>query len=416
MTCDPNTLSRLSSCIRCLTDAQLMQIKTYLICQWKTLVAGGGSFLAAPTDAQWTWVDSGGGVATASIVGKTCPAGADGFQLGAVASPGNPTLNIVGVSACASSLTKSFNFGDTALAQIRWTLGGVPVSGWSIQKSLAMVLDPVVQALVNNINAEAIGPLDTTSVNALDAFVKGMRSDGIWAKMIEINCVLNVAGAASPLDVAMALLLIGPNLAPVAGYRWLRANFVLADLTVNGLKGNGVNSSANTNLVPSVTFPGVNNVGLTVYCTQMTNSSVIDFGAVSSDSANALFVLVNFGTNQFEATCWAAGGGDGILIAAPNLNGFYSFSRNAANDVRAYFANSTNAFAQIGSNNVLTGTIFGTHQLIAWAALSAAGAIINNTDRRLSFIAAHQGMTSIETKSLFNRVQALRTALGGGFV
>lgn len=34
MTCDPNNLSQLSSCLRCLTDAQLMQVRTYLLCQW----------------------------------------------------------------------------------------------------------------------------------------------------------------------------------------------------------------------------------------------------------------------------------------------------------------------------------------------------------------------------------------------
>lgn len=34
MTCDPNTLSQLSSCLRCLTDAQLMQVKTSLLCRW----------------------------------------------------------------------------------------------------------------------------------------------------------------------------------------------------------------------------------------------------------------------------------------------------------------------------------------------------------------------------------------------
>lgn len=39
MNCDPNNLSKLSSCLRCLTDAQLMQIRTWLMCQW-SLVAG----------------------------------------------------------------------------------------------------------------------------------------------------------------------------------------------------------------------------------------------------------------------------------------------------------------------------------------------------------------------------------------
>ncbi len=33
MTCDPNTLSQQSSCLRCLTDAQLNQVRTFLLCR-----------------------------------------------------------------------------------------------------------------------------------------------------------------------------------------------------------------------------------------------------------------------------------------------------------------------------------------------------------------------------------------------
>lgn len=37
MTCDPNTLSLLTSCLRCLTDKQLFIARTYLLCQWANL-------------------------------------------------------------------------------------------------------------------------------------------------------------------------------------------------------------------------------------------------------------------------------------------------------------------------------------------------------------------------------------------
>lgn len=138
MTCDPNTLSQLSSCLRCLTDAQLMQVKTYLLCKWTQAVAGGGGMIAIPNSMQWNWTNQGSGTMAASIVGGSCPAGADGFQLGAVASPGNPQTNIIGVTACAGTRTTTFNLGDTALGAIRWTLAGVPVSGWSLTKSVVI--------------------------------------------------------------------------------------------------------------------------------------------------------------------------------------------------------------------------------------------------------------------------------------
>jgi hypothetical protein len=52
MQCDPNTLSRLSSCIRCLTDAQLAATRTYLLCQWLLKLSSGTP--NAPTNADIT--------------------------------------------------------------------------------------------------------------------------------------------------------------------------------------------------------------------------------------------------------------------------------------------------------------------------------------------------------------------------
>ena len=34
MTCDPNALSQLSSCLRCLTNGQLFIVRTFLLCRW----------------------------------------------------------------------------------------------------------------------------------------------------------------------------------------------------------------------------------------------------------------------------------------------------------------------------------------------------------------------------------------------
>ncbi len=48
MNCDVNNLSSLSSCLRCLSDWQLSQIKTFLFCQWAQLAANTGT-PAAPS-------------------------------------------------------------------------------------------------------------------------------------------------------------------------------------------------------------------------------------------------------------------------------------------------------------------------------------------------------------------------------
>lgn len=43
MQCDPNTLSRLTSCLRCLTEQQLFIARTYLLCQWAKIETSAGT-------------------------------------------------------------------------------------------------------------------------------------------------------------------------------------------------------------------------------------------------------------------------------------------------------------------------------------------------------------------------------------
>ena len=43
MTCDPNLLTRASSCLRCLTEQQLFVVRTYLLCQWAQRAANIGT-------------------------------------------------------------------------------------------------------------------------------------------------------------------------------------------------------------------------------------------------------------------------------------------------------------------------------------------------------------------------------------
>ena len=105
-----------------------------------------------------------------------------------------------------------------------------------------------------------------------------------------------------------------------------------------------------------------------------------------------------------------------VLVPTTGLAGYYSLNRLTSTDLRAYFANSGNAFAQIGSSAVASTAIPNTNHVNVWACASPADSGISFTDRRLSYISFHDGFTANESKLEFNRVQALRTALGGGFV
>ena len=408
-----------------------MIVRTFLICRWANSQSTIPE-IAAPTDAQWTWVWSfnNANVVSASIVGGTCPAGADGFQLGAIASPGDPKSNIIGIAACGGTETAPFNNGDTALGVIRWMKGMTPVSPWSNQKSVLVQLDPVVQtyiANITNLQGGGGGPfpnmpsLDANTTSALDSFVKGCKSDGNWANMIEVNCILRIAGGVDNLSLAAMPLLLGPLGAPDHALLWIRVAFLEANFTINGLVGVPVNGTRMFgNFKPNGSFKSDTNAGVSIYVSGTANSSTFDLGSFGTTVASACFQFsTNFADAKVRYDCWENSDFNGETQApAPNLAGFYSASRIGASDTRIFFGNSTNAFAQIGATNVnpLGGLLANCDQVVQlWCTISAGGTPSSNTDRRLSFIAFHDGLTTAQTQLLFNRVQALRVALGGGF-
>jgi hypothetical protein len=287
---------------------------------------------------------------------------------------------------------------------------------------MAQGLDSVTLAFIARMNTlsglRSSPVLDATAIYAVDTFVKGCRADGIWSKMIEINGFIFVSGT-DRLFVAASPLLIGPQGATDNSINWHANNFVDADVTVNGLVGNASNKSLVTNMDPTGTFPGTNDVGISMYVSTVTaTANTIDVGAFSSANDACLLLYAN-SFNQCAAGCWNPGGTDGPTTGAgnqPNKNGFYSFSRTASNDTRLYFANSTNTFAQIGVNTgSVSGAIFSTRKLTVFACTANTGSLFDFSDRRLSFMAFHKGMTSTETQKLYNRVQQFRTDLGGGF-
>lgn len=78
MQCDPNTISRLSSCLRCLTDGQLMQVRTFLICKWAQVAAnaGGGPLIVLSTPGSISYqivVDDLGDLGTVAALGTVRP-------------------------------------------------------------------------------------------------------------------------------------------------------------------------------------------------------------------------------------------------------------------------------------------------------------------------------------------------------
>ena len=194
---------------------------------------------------------------------------------------------------------------------------------------------------------------------------------------------------------------------------WTNANFVAADITSQGLKGNGTSKSLDSGVLPNGSF-AIGDFGLSIYNTFADNTaSVFEIyigggsptGIASSASSQALF-------DAFNATL-------GRTTSSTPLSfglGFTSGNRTGASAASIYAANSLNAFSSIGSSVTTNASNPPNLSLLVFATNTGGGVAGSWSKKRLSFAAIHHGLSSAQCQALFSAVQALRQAFGGGWL
>lgn len=190
---------------------------------------------------------------------------------------------------------------------------------------------------------------------------------------------------------------------------WTNVNFVSGDLTVNGLVGNGSSKYLNSGFV-SQNCLSLTSAGITVYLHTTNASNQTDFSACSSGTINLYQILQYGGATYWD--CWNTGAGRATV--AGTFTGYMSGNRTAANASNIYRASSGYSHASIAST-ALTGGALLAEANYAFAQ-NNAGAAVGYSSRRMSFMAAHDGLASAESSNFYAAIQALRTALGGGYV
>lgn len=294
----------------------------------------------------------------------------------------------------------------------------------SIFFSQSNPLDVVVNNYITRLSTLRIGNsglpfLNSTTINALDKFVKGCRKDNIWNHLIEINPVIRIPGGTNNILMATTLLKVGPQGAPVGpNIAWTPSAFVEANLTADGLVGVPSSSTfMRTNMVAANTFQSATNAGLTIYASGVTTTNDgVELGAYDPGTVHGTHIVIRAngpGVTQIQSGCWATGGAN-TLSLSPAVTGGYSFSRVASTDIRAYFGSTKVAFFQHGSGSVADTAIPNTYPLLMWA-LGVNNVPQSYTDNRISFIVIHDGLTATQTKNLIARIQQYRVDVGGGF-
>lgn len=245
---------------------------------------------------------------------------------------------------------------------------------------------------------------------ALSSFCDSLDSNSLTALMYSVNCFIPDSLIAS----------ITPLVKTLGNDPWTNHGpFLAGDLSVSGLKGNGTTKYLDTGVKPSNIEATYANQGVTLYFTSAENSaSYQDFGSndnsPSYDTHQTILEL-NSGGIYWDSP-YAAGSGRMSVAVAPGT-GYYSANRTAANINNLYFANSGTAHGPIVATNTFNAGALATSTAAMYCfAFNAAGSASGFSAHRISFSAVHKGLTQAQSLAFFNAIQALRTALGGGFV
>lgn len=406
MNCDPNELSKSASCLFCgLTQSQLQTARLVTLCNWANRAIGG--LIGTPTDAQWTLADAGLGFYSVSIVGGVCPIGADGYQIGAVLSPGDPKAHIVGNPSCNISVTGDTLTGGVLLSQIRWTLGGVPVSLWSAIKSID--LEPTAAGMVQvsdwvtRITAAGGAAPSAENQRAHGFFYDNVNSNGALSPLLIVNLLTpdNLIAAITPFIKGGGL------------DSWTNTGFVAGDLTVNGLIGDGVGKSLDTGFSPVSVLDHTKGGIITYNVTTNNSASECEVSAFDNATIKGFQLFVSSVSN-FIADGYYNAGNARISVANVGFTGFNSAQRTSATSFVGYKSNSTTAHTSIVSTANDGGTPPTTS--VTCFCTNNSGVKANFSSKRLSTIIITSGLTSAQDLAVFNAVQRVRKALGGGFV
>lgn len=273
------------------------------------------------------------------------------------------------------------------------------------KKKISPVADPVGD-WVNQVIANG-GPAPSANTQAaLQTFYNSLVSAGIDGKMIAVNCVVpdSLIAACTPL-----IHVFGKTL-------WTNINFVVGDLTVNGLKGNAVvNKYMKTGVIPSQCFASTSDGGGSVIVVTNTNDTGDQWqmgAVVGAAQTFNLYLQDDIGgfqsyntTTGFISVDFAQGG--------PGIKGFISGSRTDSTHEFLYQAGDGFPFSQVAGPGGAPGASLPTVETYVWGT-NANGFPSQYANERISFVAIHKGLTQTETEALFNAAYAMRATLGGG--
>lgn len=260
------------------------------------------------------------------------------------------------------------------------------------------ITDTDALAYIAAVNAADGSTLEKTAQRAIQTFIAGLKSDGIWS-------------ALSLCYVLCGSRTLAGALVPLKGPAPTNVNFVAADYTRAGLKGNGtskyLNTNLNSNALASLSHHlYVRGVGYE------TTGDKIACGVYNGDSPSILTLDITTalqgGNRGGRSNGAPVGAGYGPFFNTGYADGGLGLSRTALNSVKAFQngvlrATKADSGAWSKPNLVL--------YLFALRNTSAGGGVNAHTAARLRIATIGSGLSDAQMTALDTRAATLESTL-----
>lgn len=261
------------------------------------------------------------------------------------------------------------------------------------------------------------GAYPSSSLLAVSDFCKGLDSAGLTSRMLAVNIFApdNLTAAITPL-----FKLYGND-------PWTNTGFIVSDLTVNGLKGNGNPGSGknlDTGFIGSSVWTATN-MGCCVMISQIsaadTTTDVGEADNIGSGTSRRFRFAAHYSGSGYARPVQSCFQDDDntAIVGGVTMNDYTKGNFAAVQVIGTafnnYWGDSTVGFIDAGNKTGASGTPPQNAGLRIYTS-NEGGSLSTCSPRGLSFVAITSGMTKSETQTVYNLIQTLRQTLGGGYV
>ncbi len=292
------------------------------------------------------------------------------------------------------------------------TGSGVVIDGFVNRYISDSYVNPHVIAWCNRVVSNGGSNPSLNTQLALSNFIQTLYNTNLYYKMIAVNCFVP-----DNLIATMTPLIRGGGYDP-----WINHGFIMSDLTIDGLAGDGSSKYIDTGIIPGTAYNNNNfNVGLSLYVSNIPISEYkMDFGVISGSGNFSIYAANATGLGYFF--CWNAinYGVDLLQFNYPSntFAGFVCGTRQTNSSLTAYYANGTTPFGQCGiGSGTQTGININNYSIYEFNMNSNGSPTTGNfSSKRHSFSAIHYGLSQLDATNLYNAVQKMRIDIGGGYI